>query len=574
MRLSSLLKNSVSFRGRHRRPRNLPLKAEISRGLRPLEMTDLGVFQQRVMASLAMTLLVFSLCAAKSAPVETAKYIPIQHSGQVKSFDAFSRQTVTLIAGKETWNGKSSLSLLLETLSNQDAAGDTPWIKISYEELIVQLGLSENRNYFSYNEILPSAEKIEALVRSSQSKRDRDIRPSMLEQKAESLFTAMMEVKHLLSGESITVIPPVEGDAWASPYRSLGPMAAQFRQIIKLFGEGKYADFELKTKEWASQIHQATRDQYRRKINLEVLYLNLRPFEWAWIAYLAAFLLLSALKRFPFCRAAGIGALALAMAFHTLGLVLRVVILSRPPVSNMYESMVCMNWVLMATAIIFSVVKKNTTAAAVGSLISAIIMIYGNLLPIDSSLEVLVPVLRSNYWLTIHVMTIVSSYGIFGLAMGLGHRHLILELRGKLSKEEEARSAQLIYRVIQIGVLLIGIGTTLGGVWANESWGRFWGWDPKETWALITFLGYLIVIHLRLTNKLKPFALALCSILGFLLVLMTWYGVNFVLGRGLHSYGQGSGGMMWVIYYLIFEALFVGYVILAKARIKVKLDPR
>ena len=516
------------------------------------------------MGLLAMTLLLFSLCAAKSAPIETAKHIPIQHNGQVKSFDAFSRQTVTLIAGKETWKGQPSLSLVLKALTDQDAAGDTPWIKINHKELISQLGLPEDRHFFSYNEILPAAGKIEALVRSSKSKRDRDIRPSMLEQKAESLFTAMMEVKHLLSGESVTVIPPVEGDVWASPYRSLGPMAAQFRQIIKLFGEEKYADFEAKTGAWINQAHQAAQEKYRQKVNLEVLYLNLRPFEWAWIAYLAAFLLLIAPRRFPFCRAAGIGALALAIAFHTLGLALRVIILSRPPVSNMYESMVYMNWVLMAAAIIFSVIKRNTTAAAVGSLISAIIMIYGDLLPIDTSLEVLVPVLRSNYWLTIHVMTIVSSYGVFGLAMGLGHRHLILDMRGKFSKNEEEQSAQLIYRVIQIGVLLIGIGTTLGGVWANESWGRFWGWDPKETWALITFLGYIVVIHLRLTNKLKPFALALCSILGFLLVLMTWYGVNFVLGRGLHSYGQGSGGMMWVIYYLVFETLFVGYVILAK----------
>ena len=101
-------------------------------------------------------------------------------------------------------------------------------------------------------------------------------------------------------------------------------------------------------------------------------------------------------------------------------------------------------------------------------------------------------------------------------------------------------------------------------MWANESWGRFWGWDPKETWALITFLGYAIVIHLKFAKILRPFGLALSSILGFLLVLMTWYGVNFVLGRGLHSYGQGSGGLVWIIYYLIFEALFLSAVLMKK----------
>jgi cytochrome c biogenesis factor len=141
--------------------------------------------------------------------------------------------------------------------------------------------------------------------------------------------------------------------------------------------------------------------------------------------------------------------------------------------------------------------------------------------------------------------------------MAMGHRHLFLSARNKFTTQTELESAQLIYRVMQVGILLVGIGTVLGGVWANESWGRFWGWDPKETWALITFLGYLVIVHLKHAKWMDNFGLAVGSVLGFLLVLMTWYGVNFVLGRGLHSYGFGSGGIVWIIYYLIFEVLFL-----------------
>ncbi len=148
-----------------------------------------------------------------------------------------------------------------------------------------------------------------------------------------------------------------------------------------------------------------------------------------------------------------------------------------------------MDWVLILAAVLFSWTRRSLTATAVASLISSVILIYGNLLPIDTSLDVLVPVLRSNYWLTIHVLTIVASYGLFALSMGLGHRHLFLWMRGKLDRAEEESSSQAIYRVMQVGMLLLGIGTVLGGVWANESWGRFWGWDPKETWSLITFWG-------------------------------------------------------------------------------------
>ena len=512
----------------------------------------------------ALLPLLLTSCNLRATSTDIVKYIPIQHSGQVKSFDSFARETISLIAGQEKWQGQSPSQLLFEAIYHREKIGELKWVKIDFKELILFLNLSSDRNYFSYNEVLPSADKLEALVRGSQAKRDQDIRPSMLEQKAEALFSKLMDVKHLITGESIKVIPPSEGDAWISPFEMDTPLSGTFKQLIVLAIEEKIVDFNLKTYEWINEVDKLTHQKYRQKVELEVRYHDLKPFQWAWMLYLVAFLCLSILKENKWIRRGGIAALVTAVLFHTLGLTLRVLILGRPPVSNMYESMIYMNWIVIVTASIFSVLRKNSVIASIGALVSAIIMIYGNLLPIDPSLEVLVPVLRSNYWLTIHVLTIVSSYGVLALAMGLGHRHLILEMRGKLSKKEEEKSAQEIYRVIQMGMLLLGIGTVLGGVWANESWGRFWGWDPKETWALITFLGYAIVIHLKFAQILDAFGLALSSVLGFLLVLMTWYGVNFVLGRGLHSYGQGSGGIVWVAYYLILEIVFISWVLLKR----------
>ena len=119
-----------------------------------------------------------------------------------------------------------------------------------------------------------------------------------------------------------------------------------------------------------------------------------------------------------------------------------------------------------------------------------------------------------------------------------------------------------------MGVILLAAGTILGGVWANESWGRFWGWDPKETWALISLLGYLALLHARFIGWVKDFGLAVGAVLCFMLIVMTWYGVNFVLGRGLHSYGFGAGGGQWITLYLIAE-----FVYLSLARWKVSRQP-
>jgi hypothetical protein len=125
----------------------------------------------------------------------------------------------------------------------------------------------------------------------------------------------------------------------------------------------------------------------------------------------------------------------------------------------------------------------------------------------------------------------------------------------------------LLYRALQIGVLLLAAGTILGGVWANYSWGRFWGWDPKETWALFALLLYIFALHGKIAGWWRNFGMAVAAAISFNGVLMAWYGVNFVLGKGLHSYGfSGGGGLKWVALIVAADLLFVGICIIARVR--------
>jgi ABC-type transport system involved in cytochrome c biogenesis permease subunit len=178
------------------------------------------------------------------------------------------------------------------------------------------------------------------------------------------------------------------------------------------------------------------------------------------------------------------------------------------------------------------------------------------------------PVLRDNFWLTIHVLTIVSSYAAGALAWGLGCLSLGYYLLGryrdraagggKSPPEACAALAGFIYKAMQVAVLLLAAGTILGGLWADVSWGRFWGWDPKEVWALVSLLAYLVILHGRYAGWIGNFGLAAGSVLGAAVIGMSWYGVNFLLGAGLHSYGFGQGGQTEFFAFLVANFLLLG----------------
>jgi ABC-type transport system involved in cytochrome c biogenesis permease subunit len=212
----------------------------------------------------------------------------------------------------------------------------------------------------------------------------------------------------------------------------------------------------------------------------------------------------------------------------------------------------------MLFALIFEAVYKARYFAVAAAGLATLCLILADNVPIlDGSIEPLVPVLRDNMWLTVHVLTITLGYAAFLLGMGLGHVNLGLYFFAPRKTALFKTLSLFLYRALQVGTLLLATGTMLGGVWASYSWGRFWGWDPKETWAFIALLGYLAVLHARMVGWIREFGMAVGSILGFLLVLMAWYGVNFVLGTGLHSYGFGSGGYVYVGGFVAFEVLVI-----------------
>jgi ABC-type transport system involved in cytochrome c biogenesis permease subunit len=259
--------------------------------------------------------------------------------------------------------------------------------------------------------------------------------------------------------------------------------------------------------------------------------------------------------------AAGLALLAAGFAVQTYGFVLRTLIAERAPVTNMYETIVFASWGAVLFALAFEARHGTRLFAACASGLSVGFLLLADSVPIfDAAIDPLAPVLRDNFWLSSHVLTITLGYAALLLALALGHVTLgLLYLR---RGEARIRTVSgFTYRSMQAGTLLLAVGTLLGGVWASYSWGRFWGWDPKETWALIALLVYLAILHARFAGWMSDLGLAVGSIVGGLSVLMAWYGVNYVLGTGLHSYGFGAaGGTGWVAAYVALEIVLVAVV--------------
>jgi len=305
-------------------------------------------------------------------------------------------------------------------------------------------------------------------------------------------------------------------------------------------------------------------------VNLEVTYNCWPPYTFAWVFVLASFFFAS-LRVVTSAKPLGVVAIACSVGCllcMLIGFSMRGIITGWIPVINMYDSVIFMCLGTVVFGLFFELRARNGFIMAATAAVAAASLILADYCPsvLDPSLRLPPPVLRSNFWLAIHVMSIMASYSAFALALGIGNITLGYYLVGSAKRDLINGLCGFIYKLLQAGLLLLAIGTILGGFWADYSWGRFWSWDPKECWALITLLFYMAVVHARYVGWCGNRGMAAWSVVCFsVLVVMAWYGVNFVLGSGMHSYGSGGGGVYWVAGTVSLQCLYVLLAVLISA---------
>jgi cytochrome c-type biogenesis protein CcsB len=507
--------------------------------------------------------------------------LAIQEGGRRKPIDTFARETLikitarsTYTSGARTWQGSDFiLSMLLDT---HDWKSE-PMILVSLGELRQRLGLPDEQRRFSFTQ-LTALPELNALAGQAHALRKAEKPLSRLQSEVMSVTERLGLFANIMQGSAFLIVPAPEktSDPWLVPpafaqyYKAeqFAPVQAQLQTMANAYVKGDSFAFSRAANQLRDGLRRLSPKIYPddSPLRLEYFYNHWDGFYRAAWSYGLALLLLAIASMRGKGGLIKITGLALAVAgllFHASGIVMRCLIAGRPPVTNMYESIIWVSFAVSFFGMIFFLRYRALVylLAALPVSLVALLLVHQMPIAMPSSIDPLVPVLRDNFWLTIHVLTITLSYAAFALAMGFGHILLWRYARNPVAARADQPMHFWLYRVLQLGVILLAAGTILGGVWANYSWGRFWGWDPKETWALIALLCYILTLHGRLAGWWTQFGLVVASVVCFLAVMMAWYGVNFVLGKGLHSYGFGIGGETYVVTGVIADLLFVAFAI-------------
>jgi cytochrome c-type biogenesis protein CcsB len=496
----------------------------------------------------------------------------------MKPMDTMAHEVVAKVTGRSALYDLEPTQMFLGMVMQPELYQNVPMIKIGHKKIALDLGLDENTKYAKFTDFFAKADgayKIFGAVTSASQKKP--LEKSQYDKELIKIDERVNVAFMTYQGSLVRVYPKPNDDnnKWLAPMDAIKEfpklqsdkvkmsMSAYFQMVEKgvKSGEWSSADLALKgirayqEKYGAAVIPSKSHIEMEIKYNKFGLFSKLVPIYILLGLVLLIFAFINVLRpTFSLKWVMRVSWVVFGIGFimHLTGLGIRWYISGHAPWSNAYESIVAIAAATVIAGIV--VARKSPFALAGAALLAGITMGVAHMSFINPEITTLVPVLKS-YWLMIHVATILAGDGFLGLGSILSLLVLILYImRGKEGSENIDRSIKELTNLSEIGLIiglfLLTIGNFLGGVWANESWGRYWGWDPKETWAAVTILIYAMVLHLRFVPALKSnFIYNVASTWSYFTVLMTYFGVNYYLS-GLHSYAAGDPVPipMWVYY--------------------------
>lgn len=518
--------------------------------------------------------------------------------GRMVPFDTLSREILEKIHQSDSYKGQNSNAVMLSMLVDVDKWQMEPFILMpqnqAVRDAIANILEIPSAKYISYKDFFDENNRYKLQKYIENANRKNPNARGVFDKEIIKLDERANIVNLVFSGELFKFIPVQNNpnNVWLAPFSAVTTLKGDeghivlaliqnyFSAVENAFKDGNWtrADEGLKfIKEYQEKIGYKVMPS-KTKVEMEIfsnkaeIFVKLAP-----VYLIAGFLLLILVfskmvvpnLKISFIFKVVYVLNVLAFVIHTVGLGLRAYLSGHAPWSNGYESMVYIAWALSLSGIFFS--RKSPIALSLTSILSGVVLMVAHLSEMNPQITNLVPVLNS-YWLSIHVSVITASYGFLGLCALLGIFTLFLmcflKKDGKynLNILRNITEATRINEMAMIfGLCLLTVGNFLGAIWANESWGRYWSWDSKETWALVSILVYAAILHLRMIPKYcNQFVFALWSMFAYWVIIMTYFGVNYFL-TGLHSYAAGEAAQIPDYVYLGF-ALMVVLALFAKRK--------
>ena len=480
---------------------------------------------------------------------ETMRHLPVQSDGRTMPLDTLAREAVWSITGQYSLSDQDPVDTVLAWMNDPKTTASAGVIKVGSSTLVADLGLPPYMTHTSFN-VLASNPRFGQLMQMAEEADAKDMPPSNLVKEAQKLEERAMKLQGFLERESVRPLP-IDGNPkakWNVPSLFTPESLAALMSGPRLAG-------------WPSA------DQ----IDLEIRYNQLNPTRLAWLILLASMLvsIIAGAKSIKALDAVAFVLLLCGFGLMSYGIALRWQAGDRIPAANMYESMLFLAWGVGLFAVLAYAILRNRVVVLNAAVMAALTMALTDLLPIDRFIHPIAPVLAGTAWLAIHVPIIMVGYAVLALGLVVAHMQIGFTIFAPRKVDTIDRLYDLLYWYMFVGSILLLAGILTGSMWAAQSWGRYWGWDPKEVWSLVAFLCYMAILHAKVDKMIGQFMVAAISVAAFQTIIMTYLGVNFVLTTGMHSYGQGDSPVVtWMLIVAAVEMAFLawGYAAFRKNR--------
>ena len=547
--------------------------------------------------------------------------IPILHGGRIKPWDSYARETLLSLHGKQKLNDdNASLSAsqwLIAVFTDASEANSWNVFRIDHADIKAMIRAENgNEKYYSYDDLFPHLATIDTQARLSNpdpSTRDsfqkatiglhgklviyqnllEQFQPKFSSSESQDAYSSIVKqwIKSIHDSDPIPLILPnvlkrelsstksesspdiipsstsslswnTLSESWISSETD-SDQRSFLLAYLHLISNWKTTSPEVTMTNLNSLRDSLTSilpPSIVRKLSVEYSFNQIQPFILSIELYLLTFMVVLAAWIFISKKSLSTAFWLLLFTFiiHTTAMIVRMWLMDRPPVTNLYSSAVFVGWGTVALGLLLEVIFKqgiSTSMAAITGLLSLIIAQH--LMEMGDTMEMMRAVLDSNFWLTTHVITVTFGYSATFLAGFVAIAFLAISIgTTRMTEQLKQTMIRMVYGTVCFALLFSFIGTFLGGIWADQSWGRFWGWDPKENGALLIVVWNAVILHAKHSDQIAVVGMMQCAIFGNMVTAWSWFGTN-MLGQGLHSYGFMESAMWWLFAFWATQAIII-----------------